>query len=71
MVPLKHHNAQSVVDAFVSVCSRWGPPEVVWSDSGRELSNALKEALCQAFGLEVKHGAVRHPQSQVSAKRCN
>ena len=71
VVPLKRHDAKSVADAFVSVCCRWGPPEVVRSDNGTEFVNALMEALYLAFGLEVKHGAVRHPPSQGSAERFN
>ena len=71
VIPLKHHDAKSVAEAFASVCCRWGPPEVVRSDNGTEFVNAVMDALYLAFGVEVKHGAVRHPQSQGSVERFN
>lgn len=71
VTPLKHHNAKSVAEAFVKVCARWGAPAVVRSDNGTEFVNAIVEALLEAFGVAVKHGAVRHPQSQGAVERFN
>ena len=50
--------------AFVEVCARWGPPEVVRSDNRTEFVNANVDSMFDVFGITVKHGAVRHPQSQ-------
>ena len=63
VMPLKRHNAESVAQAFVEVCARWGPPEVVRSDNGTEFVNAIVDSILNAFGVTVKHGAVRHLQS--------
>ena len=71
VVPLRRHDADSVVAAFVSVCTRWGPPAVVRSDNGSEFINAIMTAVFEAFGVQVRHGAVRHPQSQVAVERFN
>ena len=71
VVPLKSHNAKSVAAAMVEVCARWGPPEVIRSDNGTEFVNAMLEALYDTFGVVVRHGAVRHPQSQGAAERFN
>ena len=71
IVPLRRHDAASVSAAFVSMCTRWGPPEVVRSDNGSEFVNSVMTAVYQAFGVEVRRGAVRHPQSQGMAERFN
>ena len=71
VVPLVRHDAESVADAFVSVCTRWGPPHVIRSDNGTELRNALMSSLYEVFGVNVCFGAVRHPQSQGAAERFN
>lgn len=71
VLPLKRHDAASVAAAFVSVCARWGPPTVVRSDNGSEFVNAVMTAVFEAFGVHVRHGAVRHPQSQGMVERFN
>ena len=40
-------------------------------DNGTELFNQVTSALYDAFGVTVKRGAVRHPQSQAVAERFN
>ena len=71
VVSLRHHDAESVAAAFVSVCTRWGPPAVVRNDNGSEFINAIINAVFEAFGMQVRHGAVRHPQSQGAVERFN
>ncbi|XP_065190714.1 uncharacterized protein LOC135821644 [Sycon ciliatum] len=71
VVPLPRHDARSVADAFLSICARWGPPEIVRCDNGTEFVNAIMSALFAAFGVRVQHGAVRHPQSQGTVERFN
>ena len=48
-----------------------GPPDVVRVDNGTEFANAIVESLLETFGVRVRTGAVRHPQSQGSAERFN
>ena len=69
VVPLARHDGASVASAFVDVCSRWGAPDVVRSDNGTEFVNHVTVALYNAFGVEVRRGAVRHPQSQGGVER--
>ena len=71
VVPLRHHDARSVAEAFSTVCLKWGPPDVVRVDNGTEFANAIVESLLETFGVRVRTGAVRHPQSQGSAERFN
>ena len=69
--PLSRHDGFSVASALVDVCSVWGPPEVIRCDSGTELYNTITKSLYDAFGIAVRRGAVRHPQSQGAAERFN
>ncbi|XP_065185766.1 uncharacterized protein LOC135816500 [Sycon ciliatum] len=71
IVPMKRHDGPSVASAFVSLCCRWGPPDVIRVDNGTEFSNAIVQSVFQVFGVRVKTGAVRHPQSQGAAERYN
>ncbi|XP_065198703.1 uncharacterized protein LOC135830368, partial [Sycon ciliatum] len=71
VVPMKRHCSAEVAAAMVSICSRWGAPEVVRSDNGTEFVNAIVSALFKSFGVTVQRGAVRHPQSQGSVERFN
>ena len=71
VVPLKRHDAQSVAKAFVSVCCRWGPPDVIRVDNGTEFQNSIVDALWRQFHIQVKTGATRHPQSQGTVERMN
>ena len=71
VVPLRRHDAECVAAAFTTICCRWGPPDIVRMDNGTEFRNAICDALFQQFGVEVRTGAVRHPQSQGAAERMN
>ena len=71
VVPLKCHDAASVGAAFLSICAKWGPPQVVRTDSGTEFRNAVTHALFEAFRVKVQHGAVRHPKYQGAVERFN
>ena len=69
VVPLCQHDAASVAEAFVGLCTRWGPPQVVHCDNGTGFINAVMSSLFDTFGVTVLNGAVHHPQSQGSVER--
>ncbi|XP_065186075.1 uncharacterized protein LOC135816901 [Sycon ciliatum] len=71
IVPLRRHDGPSVAEAFTELCHRWGPPDTVRIDNGSEFANAVVQSVFDAFGVTVKTGAVRHPQSQGTAERMN
>ena len=71
VIPLARHDASPVAKAFTALCNLWGPPNVVHMDNGSEFRNALVESVFKYFGVRVKTGAVRHPQSQGTAERFN
>ena len=70
VVPLRNHDAKSVAEAFVQVCTKWGPPAVIRCDNSTEFTEFVS-ATVQAVEVVVKHGAVRHPESQGAAERFN
>ena len=53
------------------MCCDFGAPRLVRCDNGTEFCYAVVEALFDAFGVTVAHGAVRHPKSQGGAERFN
>ena len=71
VLPLRRHDGASVAAAIVELCCRWGSPRVVRMDNGTEFSNAVVQSVFKVFGVQVKTGAVRHPQSQGGAERFN
>ena len=71
VVSLPRHSARSVAVAFVVICSRFGPQHVVRNDNSTEFRNHIVESLFKVFGIAVRHGAVRHPQSQDCVERFN
>ena len=71
VIPLARHDPSSVAKAFTALCNLWDPPKVVRKDNGSEFRNALVESVFKYFGVRVKTGAVRHPQSPGNAERFN
>ena len=71
VVPLARHDGVSVAEALVGICTRFGPPSVIRCDNGTEFVNCVVSSLLLIFGVHVRHGAVRHPQSQGGAERFN
>ena len=71
VVPLRRHDGRSVAEEFLRLCLKFGPPRVVRCDNGHEFRNAIVSSLLDVFGVCVRTGAVRHPQSQGGAERFN
>ena len=46
-------------------------PAILQSDNGTEFCAEMVEQLCAAFGVELIHGSVGHPESQGAVERCN
>ncbi|XP_065189341.1 uncharacterized protein LOC135819971 [Sycon ciliatum] len=69
--PLRRHDAASVAGALTSMCCRWGLPDQIQMDTETEFQNAVVRSLFTQFGVRVKTGAVRHPQSQGGMERMN
>ena len=71
VAPLKRHDGTCVAAEFTKICQRWGAPDVIRVDNGTEFRNAIVQLLFLLMGVDVRCGAVRHPQSQGSVERMN
>ena len=71
VAPLIRHDGASVAAEFAKLCQRWGAPDVIRCVNGTEFRNAIVKSLFTLMGVDVRCGAVRHPQSQGSVERMN
>ena len=69
--PLCRHDAAGVAAAFISMCLRWGAPDVVRMDNVTEFENTVVKSLLQLLDVHVRTGAVRHTKLQGSAEQFN
>ena len=53
------------------VVSRWGLPDRISSDNGREFVNKAVKLVLQKLGIKQHFGAMYHPQSQGMCERMN
>ena len=70
--PLPNKTAAGVASALIEcVISRFGCPETIISDQGREFVNTLNEQLCRDLDIRRNLCSAYHPQSNVLTKRFN
>ena len=63
-VPLQDQSAKSVVDALLSVwISRFGVPEKITSDQGRQFESSLFRELSKFLGCKANTTTAYHPQA--------
>ena len=69
-IPIHDITAAAVTKAFVSTwIGRFGPPEIVITDQGRQFfSNHFKET-CRKFGIEHRHTTPHHPECNGKIER--
>ena len=72
VVPLRTTNAFSVAIAF---CEAWifkyGPPESVLTDNGKQFASRFFQSVCQLLGLSNVYTSAYHPQANGQAERYN
>jgi hypothetical protein len=69
-VPLRNMEAKSCVEAFINTwVARYGVPEAVTSDRGRQFTSALWEGLCQNLQINHISTTAYHPQSNGLVER--
>jgi len=71
--PTKWKDAQSVAKFLCrEVISRWGLPDRISSDNGKEFVDKTVKLILQKLGIKQRLGAVYHPQSQgICEKKMN
>ena len=62
----------SVEIAFCEVCIfKYGPPESVLTDTGKQFSSRFFQSVCQLLGLSNVYNSAYHPQANGQAERYN
>lgn len=70
--PTKRKDAQSVANFLCrEVVSRWGLPDRISSDNGKEFVDKTVKLILQKLGIKQRLGAVYHPQSQGMCEKMN
>ena len=70
--PTKRKDAQSVAKFLCrEFISRWGLPDRISSDNGKEFVDKTVKLILQKLGIKQRLGAVYHPQSQGMCERMN
>ncbi len=70
--PTKRKDAQSVAKFLCrEVISRWGLPERISSDNGKEFVDKTVRLILQKLGIKQRLGAVYYPQSQGICEKMN
>ena len=70
--PTKDQKAHTVADILVSrVFSRFGPPQIIHSDQGRNFESVLMHEVCQIMGTHKSRTTAYHPQCDGLVERHN
>ncbi|KRX22547.1 Retrovirus-related Pol polyprotein from transposon, partial [Trichinella nelsoni] len=70
--PLPNAEARTVATALVNgVFCRYGAPETLHSDQGRNFESELVKEVCQLFGVTKTRATAYHPQSDGLVERMN
>ena len=70
-IPLHDQTALSVTTALVNVFSRFGIPDIVHSDQGRNFESTLLKQTLEAFGVSKTRTTAYHPQRDCMVERFN
>ena len=69
---LKDHQALTVADTLVTeVFCRYGCPQLIHSDQGREFQSTLMKEVCKLLGITQTRTTPYHPQSDGQVERFN
>ena len=69
-IPLKEINSEAICRVLRKEwISRFGAPEIVVSDNGRQFIGSTFQQLCQDYGIEHRHTTPYHPQCNVKVER--
>jgi len=70
-IPLRDQTALSITTALVNLFSRFGIPDIVHSDQGRNFESTLLKQTLEAFGTTKTRTTAYHPQGDGMVERFN
>eukprot|EP00731_Ephydatia_muelleri_P003703 Em0001g3703a len=70
-VPMPDQTAERIVLALIDIFSRFGIPEILHSDQGRNFESTILKKTCAAFGIVKSRTTSYHPQGDGMVERLN
>ena len=70
-VPMPDQTAERIVRALIDIFSRFGIPEILHSDQGRNFESTILKKTCAAFGIVKSRTTSYHPQGDGMVERLN
>ena len=68
--PMCNQKSETITEILVEIFSRYGIPEFLHSDQGRNFESQLLKETCRALGIRYTHTAL-HPQGNALVERSN
>jgi len=70
VVPIRDITATTISRALTNTwISRFGPPETILTDQGRQFISSEFKETCRAFGIELRNTIAYHPQCNGKIER--
>ena len=69
LVSITQQNVKNFI--WKSILYRFGVPQVLVSDNGRQFDNALFKDFCEHFGIQNHYSSLAHPQANGQAEVAN
>ena len=70
-VPMPDQTAERIVRALIGIFSRFGIPEILHSDQGRNFESTILKETCAAFGIVKSRTTSYHPHRDGMVERFN
>ena len=70
-IPMADQKAERIVRILIDIFSRYGIPEILHSDQGRNFERTILHRVCAAFGVTKSHTTAYHPQGDGMVERLN
>lgn len=71
LIPLREKTGKSVANALFKLFTRYGCPEVIISDQGREFNNQIEKRLMELTGVHHRVTSAYHPQANGLVEKQN
>ena len=69
--PMSNQKSETITEILIEIFSRYGIPEFLHSDQGRNFESQLLKETCRALGIRKTHTTPYHPQGNALVERSN